>query len=154
MRMILHLLRVKEIFKLALTGKGTKKISSILTERKIITPSAYKAQNGDTRFYRYHKEGDDICKWCFQTIRAILTDRVYVGDMVNHKYEVVNYKTRERLAMPLEQQIVVKNTHEAIISKEDYECAQTLLHQRHRPRRHEFDNVFKNLAFCSECGHQ
>ncbi|HHT93965.1 MAG TPA: hypothetical protein GXZ66_10770 [Clostridiaceae bacterium] len=55
-----------------MSEKGAKKISSILTERRIITPSAYKAQNGDTRFYRYHKEGDDICKWCSQTIRANL----------------------------------------------------------------------------------
>ena len=46
--------------------------------------------------------------------------------MVNHKYEVVNYKTSEQVAIPMDQQIVVENTHEAIISKEDYECVQML----------------------------
>jgi site-specific DNA recombinase len=145
---------VKEMFRLALAGNSLKQIAKTLTERTIMIPSAYKAKNGDTRFERYNKtkKPGGIYKWCYETIQAILRDRAYVGDMVNHKFEVVNYKTKDRVPVPKDQQIVVENTHAAIVSREDYNRVQDLIRMRHRPRRHHFDNVFKNLSFCSECG--
>lgn len=79
---------VKEIFRLTIAGNTLSQISRILTEQEIITPSAYKAQNGDTRFYRYHENGQSPFGWCYQTVRAILKDQVYTGDMVNHKFEM------------------------------------------------------------------
>ena len=85
------------MFRLAFAGHSIVQITKIMTERKIIIPSAYKAQNGDTRFSRYSKSTENIYEWCYQTIRAILKDRVYTGDMVNHKFEIANYKTKERL---------------------------------------------------------
>jgi site-specific DNA recombinase len=38
---------VKEMFRLALAGNSTVQITKILTERKILIPSFYKAKNGD-----------------------------------------------------------------------------------------------------------
>ena len=145
---------VREMFRLALAGNSTGQITKILSERKIITPSMYKANNGDTRFDRYNvqKSETELYQWCNGTVQAILKNRVYVGDMVNHKYEIVNYKTKERVPIPKEQRIVVENTHEAIISREDFDRVQELVRMRHRPKKHDADNVFKSLAFCAECG--
>ena len=145
---------VKEIFRLAIAGKTLSQISRILTERKVITPSAYKAQNGDTRFSRYHENGQSPFGWCYQTVRAILKDRVYTGDMVNHKFEIVNYKTKERAAVPEEERIIVANRHEPLVRREDFERVQQILAYRHKPRKHDFDNVFKDLTFCAECGYR
>lgn len=142
---------VKDIFKLAIAGYSLSKISRILTERKVIKPGVYKALNGDTRFLRYQKDGSSDYKWCYQTVRNILRDQVYTGDMVNHKYEVINYKTKECVRVPKEEHIIVSNCHEAIIARDDYERVQTLISMRHRPKTHNFENVFKNLTFCSEC---
>ena len=80
---------VKEIFRLALAGHSLSQISRILSQREIITPGVYKAQNGDTRFSRYLEGKDSFFGWCYQTVRAILRDQVYTGDMVNHKVEVI-----------------------------------------------------------------
>ena len=107
---------VKEIFRLALSGKSLVQISRILTENQILTPGSYKAMKGDTRFERYLKDGKISFRWCYQTVRAILKDRVYVGDMVNHRYEISNYKTKERVSIPAEKHIVVVDKHEAIVS--------------------------------------
>lgn len=96
---------VKEIFRLALAGHSLIQISRILTERQIITPGVYKAQNGDTRFSRYQEGKASLFGWCYQTVRAILRDQVYTGDMVNHKVEVINYKTKECARVSKEQQI-------------------------------------------------
>lgn len=145
---------VKEIFRLSLAGNSLSQISRILTARQIITPGVYKAQNGDTRFSRYQQGKDSLFGWCYQTVRAILRDQVYTGDMVNHKVEVINYKTKECARVPKEQHIVVSDRHEPLVSREDYERVQTLISLRHRPKKHNFDNVFKDLTFCAECGHR
>jgi len=144
---------VREIYRLASAGHSTAQITSILTERKTPTPSVYKAQNGDTRFLR-QLESSGEHHWCRGTVHNILRDRVYVGDMENHKYEVVNYKTKEIRAVPKDQHIIVENTHESIIRRDDWDRVQELVARRNRPNRNDFENVFKNIACCSECGHR
>ncbi len=145
---------VKEIFRLSLAGHSLIQISKILTEREIITPGVYKARNGDTRFSRYQEGKSSLFGWCYQTVRAILRDQVYTGDMVNHKVEVINYKTKECARVPKEQHIIVTDRHEPIVSRDDYERVQSLISFRHRPKKHNFDNVFKDLTFCAECRHR
>jgi DNA invertase Pin-like site-specific DNA recombinase len=142
---------VKEMFGLALAGNSTMRITKILTERKVMTPSAYKLKNGDTKFTR-QVERNGAYKWCNVSVQKILRDMVYMGDMENHKYEYPNYKTEQRVRVPKEQHIIVENTHEAIISREDYNRVQSLVKMRHKPKKHDFDNVFKSIVFCSECG--
>ena len=142
---------VREIFDLALEGNGLVGVAKILTERKIFTPGFYKAQNGDMRFLRY-QDKDSPFGWCYQTVRKILRDQVYTGDMVNHRYEILNYKTKERTPVPKEQHIVVADRHEAIISRDDFERVQTIISMRHRAKKHEYDNVFRDLVYCAECG--
>ena len=104
---------VKEMFRLAIAGNSTVQITKILTERKVLVPSFYKAQNGDTRFERYNngKDGDDIYRWCNVTVQQILKNRVYAGDMENHKFEVANYKTKERVKVPKDRHIFVEDTN-------------------------------------------
>ena len=145
---------VKEIFCLSLAGNSLSQISRILTARQIVTPGVYKVQNGDIRFSRYQQGKDSLFSWCYQTVRAILRDQVYTGDMVNHKVEITNYNTKECVRVPKEQRIVVADRHEPLVSREDYERVQTLISLRHRPKKHDFDNVFKDLTFCAECGHR
>lgn len=145
---------VKEIYRLTLSGNSPNQICRILSKQRILRPGAYKAHNGDTRFLRYCKSEEDSFRWCWQTVSAILHDRVYTGDMVNHKTEITNYKTREAVRLPKEKHIVVSDCHEPLVSKDDYERVQTLISLRHRPQKHSFDNVFRNLAFCAECGHR
>jgi site-specific DNA recombinase len=145
---------VKKMFRLALVGNSTVQITKILTESKVLIPSFYKAENGDTRFDRYNagKNENGMYRWCNVTVQQILRNRVYAGDMENHKFEVANYKTKERLPVPKDQHIVVYNTHEAIVNREDFDKVQDLIKMRHRPKKHDFDNVFKSIVFCSECG--
>jgi site-specific DNA recombinase len=147
---------VKQIFRLAFAGESAMQIAKILTKRKVIIPSVYKARNGDTRFSRYsnNKDPDSIYKWCYQTIQAILNDHVYIGDMVNHKFEIISYKTKERRVIPIDKRIVVENTHEAIVNREDYKRFQDFIKKRYRPQRYNFNNIFKDIVFCLECGHR
>lgn len=145
---------VREIFKLCLEGRGTIYITKMLTQMKITTPSAYKSRKGDTRFDRFHSLRGEHWEfdWCPAIVRKMLHDVVYVGDMENLKMQVVNYKTKKRKLNPVENRIIVKNTHEPIISREDYEKAQQIINSRVKNTKHEYENVFKSLVFCKECG--
>ncbi len=147
---------VKEIFRLALEGKGIVAIKKELFDRRILTPAAYKAKQGDTRFERYYSLRGESWEyeWCGPTVRTIMKDMVYVGDMENRKYEIPNYKTKKRVRVAQENHIIVQNTHEAIISRIDYERVQELIQGRKRVHKHNYDNVFKSLVFCKVCGHR
>jgi site-specific DNA recombinase len=146
---------VRKIFALALSGYGAVKIAKALKAERIINPSAYKAKNSDTRFSRYNdnQNPDKVYEWCYATIQIILQDRVYTGDMVNHKCEIVNYKTKERQTLPKEQFIIVPNTHEPIVSRNDFEQVQMLIKSRPSPSVYEAENLFRGVLVCSECGH-
>lgn len=107
-------------------------------------------QQGDTRFARYLKDGKS--RWCYETVQTILKDRVYIGDMVNHKAEVANYKTKQRVMLPQSERIVVENTHQAIIERGDWLTVQQLVHARHKAPHHNFENIFRGMVFCADCG--
>jgi DNA invertase Pin-like site-specific DNA recombinase len=143
---------VKYIFELVYEGKNYSEISRILENQQIISPSAYKAMHGDTRFIKFTTP-ERIYKWPYQTIKSIICNRIYVGDMVNHKVETINYKTKERVRVPLEDQIVVSNTHEAIIDREIFEAITSTLNNRRNPN-HKYENIFKGLVYCAECGEE
>lgn len=104
----------------------------------MLTPGAYKYRQGDTRFSRYVERSET--KWCYETVQVILKDRVYMGDMENHKAEVANYKTKERVPVPWDEHIVVENTHEPLVRA------------RHKKPYHNFENIFRGLLYCSDCG--
>lgn len=73
--------------------------------------------------------------------------------MENCKYEVANYKTKERVPVPKEQHIIVENTHEAIVSRKDYEQINAMISARHTPSVYTHENTFLGILKCSECGH-
>ena len=144
---------VKLIFDLAEEERSYSAISRILEARKIISPSVYKVMNGDTRFLKYTENQDQKYKWPYQTIKAIITNPVYLGDMVNHKVETVNYKTKKTVRVPIEDQIIVKNKHEAIIDRERFALINARLSNR-REANHKFENIFKGVIHCSGCGEE
>jgi len=142
---------VQRIYGLSLAGYGAKKIALNLTEAQILTPGAYKFKNGDTRFARQTRESGGT-KWAWETIQIILKDRVYIGDMENHKSEKVSYKLKKHVYVPKDQRIVVEDTHEAIISREDWNKVQQLVSARHRKPHNNYENLFRGLLFCLDCG--
>ena len=143
---------VKEIFNLAKMGYCYSKIAKHLENKQIITPASYKVMNGDTRFLKFATQ-EHLYKWSYQTIKSILTNSTYVGDMVNHKIEVSNYKTKKRVKIPIENQIIVADTHQAIIDRQTFNLVNTKLSNMQNIK-HDYRNDFKNLVFCAECGEQ
>lgn len=142
---------VRRIYSLSLAGYSAREIALNLSEAQILTPGAYKFKNGDTRFERHvHQQAE--AKWGRAIVQLILKDRVYMGDMENHKSEKVNYKLKKYVNVPKGQRIVVENTHEAIINRDDWNKVQQFVDARHKPPHNNFENLFRGVVYCLDCG--
>ena len=145
---------VRTIYALALQGYGGCKIAQMLEQRKISAPSAYKYNQGDKRFKNYSANTDgNPCIWNPATIQSILTNRVYLGELISLKTEVVNYKTKRRITVQPEDRIVTPNAHEPIISEAVFNEVQAIRSTHRCPANYSRDNIFRGLLFCNCCGH-
>ena len=143
---------VRTFFSLALEGNTLSDIAAELKKKKIICPAVYKARKGEKRYAMYlNKTADEQITWNACTLAKMLHDPVYIGHMVNHKYEVVSYKTKERRRVPEAEHIVVENTHDAIISADVFARVQEILGSRAHVHRHEFDNWLQDKVYCADC---
>ncbi len=105
----------------AFEKKSYSSIAKLLTNKKIPTPSQYKAmQNKDTGRKGIKNKG----VWSASTIRNILHNAVYIGDMVQNKENKISYKSNKVIAVPSKNWIIVHNTHTAIVSKQLFSLCQ------------------------------
>lgn len=70
--------------------------------------------------------------WSASTIRHILHNAVYIGDMVQNKENKISYKSKKVVQVPPEKWVIVKNTHEAIISYDIFVRCNTLMSKKIR----------------------
>lgn len=118
---------VKEIFSLFLSGQSIDGIVRKLNAAEVPNPSAYKQRQGLS--YR-RQSGSSL--WEHSSVRRILKNRVYLGELVQGKRRVKSYKIHRAEALPEESWIVAGNTHEGIVSPSDFAKAQKLLGQNVR----------------------
>ena len=112
---------VKRIYDLALSGLTAYKIASLLTKEKIKTP----AQHYDFDWRAKHNYKYGI--WHSSTVKDILTNRIYTGDLIQNKRRKVNYKVKKIVYNNPNEHIIIENTHEAIIDKETFNKVQKLI---------------------------
>ena len=149
---------VRLIFDLALSNMGIATIAKELNRRGIPIPSVYKASKGyqcyqtllDSRRAKFNDK--DVETWSTATVGNILRNQMYVGDMVGNKREVKNYRTGKQIVHTKDEYIVIPNTHEPIISREDFEKVQMLVANKHRPSKTNHENEFRGLLKCANCG--
>lgn len=73
---------------------------------------------------------NDNTLWNGTTIRRILKNEVYIGNTIGHKVKKINYKLKKQIMLNKDEWIKVENTHEPIISKENFEKVQNILNKR------------------------
>ena len=88
-------------------------------------------------------------------MRHILENEAYLGHTVQHKEECVSYKDRRTRAVSPDEWIRVEDTHEPIITKEQWEECRRVDRLRSRPRQSKMKEVslFSGLLFCADCGY-
>ncbi|MED4599678.1 recombinase family protein [Paenibacillus validus] len=141
-----HALTVQLIFDLYLNkGMGVQAIANYLNDELGVLPSRKNTK-----------------KWYDSSIRLMLTNRHYIGDLVQgrSKVDVKNkkflqekgYKKRHKIEES--EWIVIPNQHEPLITREMFEAVQEKMKQkavrvfRGRGRK----SLFARVAFCADCG--
>ena len=108
--------------------------------------------NDEKKIIDYEKNIRKKCKWCDQMIKKILTDEVYIGNLVQSKTTNVSYKNKKKVKKDKENWIRVENTHERIISLEQWLKVQERLKQRVRANKNGYYNPFIHKLYCKCCG--
>ncbi len=146
---------IQRIFSLYLTGYSKGSIAKLLNEEGILRPSEYKRRIQKLN-YTNAREKSAVGGWTYPTIHGILKNRVYIGDMVQHKTEKISYKIDQYRYIPPNEQIIVADTHAAIIDKNTFVQVQELLKRRARnseiPRESTKKNHYIGIILCGECG--
>ncbi|WP_317855356.1 recombinase family protein [Chakrabartyella piscis] len=93
-------------------GDSFRTIADQLNAKKIPTPSETKRKKGQDL-------GRPVClQWKAGTVGKILKNPVYLGHMVQGKEEKISFKSKIRKEVPKERWVVVRNTHEPILTEE------------------------------------
>lgn len=139
---------VREVFALFSQGYGKMKIARILNERGIPNPTEYKRLKG----LRY-KQTKNSTLWKYDAITKMLTNEIYIGNMVQGKYGSISYKTKQNKPRPKDQWYRVEGTHEPIIDMELWNRVQELIKQRAKPFIVGEIGIFARKARCMHCGY-
>ena len=138
---------VQRIFQLFLAGMTLMPISRVLNQEERKTPAQLQME-------LYGKNKPDVRQflWSYTSIKNILQDESYVGILYNHQQEIKDGK-RVRY-VPQAEWFRHEGVFPPIISRADWDHAQTLLQKQSRKR--EKINTpchrYAGLLTCSECG--
>ena len=128
---------VKRVFNEFLNGKGKLTIARDLNRDGIPCPSLYKELNGFN--YKNANKLDSTRQWTYSTVNKVLHNRIYTGAMVQGKSKLskfdreckvfddndnIRIKTKQ---IEEDKWFVVENTHEPIISNDEFEIASLVI---------------------------
>ena len=142
---------VKKIFDLYTEERwGQSKIAQYLFENKVIT--------------KKKKDGQPNYNWSQVSVKKILTNKIYLGLVINGRESSKNLFTNERVQNPEENWYVVERPAFRLISDEQYEKAQKIMKENEekyfsphckegeRGSRRSEKHLFSNLIKCGACG--
>lgn len=129
---------VRYIYSEFIRSKNISLIAKNLTNNNIKTPSE-----------RLHRPNAAV-SWNSATIRNILTNECYIGNLVQAKVRKQSYKSDRRIYLPPEYNLRVQNTHDAIISAEDFNCVQEILNERRK--KDKIVHKLSGKCYCADCG--
>ncbi|NMM65370.1 recombinase family protein [Clostridium sp. P21] len=140
---------VRLIFKLYLQGNGIQHIVHILNEKGIPNPTKYKRLKGFK--YVNSQAKDQSGLWNKTTIKRILKNEMYLGNMVQHKRQKVSYKSKKIKELSPKCWIRVKNTHPSIIEEQTFNKVQKRLKSNIRSTGTGQAHLFASKVKCMDC---
>lgn len=141
---------VREVFSLFAKGHGKTSIARILNDRGIPNPTEYKRQNG----LRYKTPAShNATLWRYSAISDMLTNEMYLGNMIQGKYGSISYKSKRNKPRDKSEWFVVEGTHDPIIDRETWDKVQTLVAGRAKPFKVGTIGLFAKKVRCASCGY-
>ncbi|MBF8982460.1 recombinase family protein [Lutibacter sp. B2] len=131
---------VKKIFSMYLEGNGIYKIAKELNEKAYPTPSQIAGKKNSTSI------------WYQSSIRKIISNSFYIGNLVQNKTKTENALTGKRKKTNIDEYIYVYNNHEGIIEPIVFKEVQRKLKEKQVKKIKGKNSLFSNVLFCGKCG--
>jgi site-specific DNA recombinase len=143
---------IRRIFEMYIEGNGYIAIAKEFNKEGILSPARHKKENSPN----YKNANAKYGLWTAETIRKILMNQVYIGNMVQHKTEKVSYKVKKFLAIDSDFQVIVENTHEPIVDQKTFNLAQQIMQSKpvYKQAENNKPHLLSGLLFCGLCGHR
>lgn len=141
---------VREIFSLAIEGKGITEIAHIMNERGHETPGAYyrRKHPGTKKF----ANASSLSSWTVTNVRSILKQEMYYGATVGHKREKVAVNSKVTRSVPKSEQFIVEGMHEAVVEKEVFLEAQKIFRTGYKKKTDKsYDYPLQGKVRCGCC---
>lgn len=135
---------VKRIFDMKSDGMTDGMIARILTNEGILPPDVYRNK-------KLKKVTVTTNLWKSNSIKTILTNEAYIGNLIQGKYERINLKSKKKRLLPKSEWVIKKGVIPPIISKDLFEKV-------NEPKRkavtrfRKYDYLLKGLVVCADCG--
>ena len=131
---------VKTIFRLKISGMNSKHIAEYLDDRDVPPPLVRRGILEEA-------------SWSEGTVRGILKNELYLGNMVQGKTRKLSYKTKKSVPIPKNEWIRVENTHDSIIGWNTFEFVQELIGMdTATPAGKTRLNLMSGFLRCGDCG--
>ncbi len=148
---------VRQIFQWKMQGVSVYQMIDQLKAEGIESPERHKRKAGTRTGDNIQGEG-----WCPSTIRGILQNRAYVGEMIYGKSETALYKGLKKKPAAKDNWIIVHDAHPPIISAADFEAVGRQMREdsSHRETAMERSadiraamvDLLDGKIFCADCG--
>ena len=140
---------VKRIFQMCAEGMGPSYIARVLENDKIYTPTMYEFKRTGIRLTGLNEELPYA--WSVRTITDMFENVIYLGHTLNLKTENISYKDHRKRIRPKDQQVMIENTHEAIVNQETWDIVHKLRDGKRRRTKSGYKSIFAGILFCADC---
>ena len=135
-----------DLYHVPQNGVGLSEITTYLNDNNIKTPSSLKRKNPNSKA-KYNP------MWTISSVKKILKNQMYVGDMVQSVQTKVSYKSKKKKSLPKSNWDIVKNTHEPLVDRFIFESVQNNIKRTTKTTINKREKrLFENLLYCKECG--
>ena len=131
-------------------GLGNLTICHKLNNMGILNPTGYKKKKLKQNYNNSQISQEDY-SWGPSTVRNILKNDIYIGNVTQGKRRVKSYKVHKVEQVPEEEWITVENMHEPIIDKELFKKAQELRKIDTRVQSSGNLSMWAGILKCADC---
>lgn len=144
---------VRRIFSMKMQGKSFYEIAKVLNQEGIPSPSRYAEERGVKKY-----KGCSHILWQPQAVSRIIYNRVYVGDLVQGKYNCSIYSKEKQGKRKEESWEIARDAHSAIVDRESFDSIQKIREKNRRVWQDKqgetgYENILEGILVCGICHH-
>ena len=138
---------IKLIFDEYVKDPNMARISRLLNEKNIPTPCARLLH------YERYQNGTTSTRWSRDRLFDMLVNPEYMGALTFGRTRKVSPYSNKRVDIPIDEQTIIYDCHEPIISRELWETANRIhLERKHYHYKDTKKNIYHGLLYCAHCG--